>query len=227
MGFAMTSIRDQLLIIAVVGVVAGVLIAGGFVISWLAPSNEQIESSAAQDPLSPSAEPNQPPRSRPIGRRDLLQYADQTRTLGRQIAGILENVRTPQDAERAVIALEPLGVRYRKLNGSFQRYYLQDGGPAFNKLKNHPLDVQRAVMEFLRDMHRLENDTLYELAGRNLPRQTKDALTDASGFTFSFTFLNSDGPSTRDWLERLNAPYIAPDPNTLPDPNKPADPNAL
>ncbi|MCE5184971.1 MAG: hypothetical protein LLF76_02455 [Planctomycetaceae bacterium] len=154
-----------------------------------------------------------------------LQLANDILKLGREIATMLDEVETVEQAKPAIAALEPLGTEYSRLNKEFMKFYFNNGGPTLNKFTNLPKDVQRNVFRFLSEMQEIASNALYELSGRNLPRQTKTALADASGFNFYWYRLTSNKSQYKEYYRRMDAPYIPPDPNTLPDPNKPTDPN--
>ncbi|MCE5184972.1 MAG: hypothetical protein LLF76_02460 [Planctomycetaceae bacterium] len=156
-----------------------------------------------------------------------LLFAGDILRLGRQIADILDNIETVEQAKEAITSLEPLGLEYRKLNINFQKHYLQDGGPTFSKLGNQPEDVQYGALFIIGLKQNLEDDALYELSGKNLPSETKGALIDSSTFVPSFAVLASDKSHFEDYVRRLNAPYTPVGANTSPEPNRPADPNEL
>ncbi len=61
-----------------------------------------------------------------------LEYADDIDKLALQIAAILDNIETPEDAEQAIKTLKPLGKEYRKLNQKFSKYYLQETEDLFS-----------------------------------------------------------------------------------------------
>ncbi|MHC4292633.1 MAG: hypothetical protein ACYSTR_10540, partial [Planctomycetota bacterium] len=100
-----------------------------------------------------------------------LEYADEIDALAAQIADILNNIQTIEDANQAVKILTPLGKKYRELNRQFATYYLQNRGPAFNKLNNHPHPVQRAVLRHLQKTAILEESVVYNFFGKNLPKK--------------------------------------------------------
>ena len=193
------------------------------------PTQEEIDNYKAntEAPSTPavSSEPNNTAvQTRTIKTEFVqLEYADEIEALAAQIAEILNSIETVEDANQAVETLTPLGKEYRELNLQFSKYYLQNRGPAFNKLNNHPKPVQRAVFRHLQKTVILEESVVYNFYGKNLPKKLKFKVADTAQF---------HGPSImmgrkawEKWKKRIDAPYIPPDPNAIPDPNSPVDPN--
>jgi hypothetical protein len=227
----MTTLKDQLLIIALVTALGGGLVFCGLLIpadqtavESVDPSSEESADPSSGNPIvQVQSDPNTTNTTNTANGTE-LKYAKDIQKLGRRIAGVLDSIETLQDARQAVETLKPMGESYRKLHSEFNRYYMQDGGPMMNKLNNHPEDVQRAVLKFMRDNMSFEFKAMSRFAKKNLPPELKSSVIDTCGFSLSFFLMPNQ--QTREFFRNLKAPYIAPaaDPNT-PDPNTPTDPN--
>ncbi len=189
-----------------------------------------------KEPESPPPEPEKPLVRQPFQRRrnrpDIkLEYADDIKKLALEIAAIINDIETLEDAQQALATLKPLGSKYYGLKDKFSRHYLQDGGPAMNKLNNHPMFVQQAVIIQLQEQAALESSTVYDLYGKNLPKRMKFKVADAARFSGISPMMNRD--EWEKWRKRINAPYIPPrskivgDPNSIADPNSFIDPNSI